>query len=254
MKDSIDAGARRGGFTLVELVVVMGVIVLLAGLTVSAGVAVVQQSERRQTAVALTQLQGAMREWELRSDRKLSWWNGQSDGPPEGFDVHVTTHYVYILSEVLTVIGRPAAVRDSLAAIDPELLHTFSASDAFPWLPEGSVDRQFIGSLTVLDAWGTPIYATHPGREWRPDDWELHYIDRDDDGTIRTPNEDEYGACRNREVVFVSAGPDRLFGLDQEFDDLSVPAAERDALRKAARGDNLYSGPVDFKSGAYGSN
>jgi len=37
----------------------------------------------------------------------------------------------------------------------------------------------------------------------------------------------------------------------EEFDDLSVPAAERDALRDAARADNVYSGPVDFTTGDY---
>ena len=95
------------------------------------------------------------------------------------------------------------------------------------------MDDKFDGSLTILDAWGTPIYATHPGRSYDPNLFEAdpnYYKPPDPDGTIRTYNEREYGVARNREVCFVSAGPDRRFGHLQ-----ADPQGSED---------NLYSYPI----------
>ena len=64
--------------------------------------------------------------------------------------------------------------------------------------------------------------------------------DRDDDGTIRTRNEKDYGISPNRRIVFVSAGPDQRFGLPAEFYPLDMQAM------REARLDNIYSIPVTF--------
>lgn len=247
-RERMVGGRGRHGFTLVELMVVVGVVVLLAGLLVTAGVALVEHSERRQTRLAMTQLDAALREWEVRADRKLTWWNGPGDGPPELAEVHASTGEVYILSEMLGVISRQSDVAAMLAAIDPELLHTFSAQDAFAWLPGGVVEEAFLGKLTVLDAWGTAIYATHPGRAWRSADGGQ----ADADGTIQTYNEQQYGICLNRQVVFVSAGPDRRFGIASEFDNVdNIGAGEINDLKREARRDNLYSAPVGHPASWY---
>ena len=91
----------------------------------------------------------------------------------------------------------------------------------------------------MLDAWGTPIYATHPGRIWT-----LNDRGPDPDGTIQTDNEERYGIAPNRRVVFVSAGPDQRFGLTEEFN--SLDADDGDAAIAKARADNIYSVDVDF--------
>ena len=60
-------------FTLIELVVVIAVVLLLAGITLSVSVAVVEHAELRRTDTTMRLLDAAVREWELAADRKLSW-------------------------------------------------------------------------------------------------------------------------------------------------------------------------------------
>lgn len=243
------AGSRRSpaGFTLTELVIAIGLILLLAGLGLSVSVAIIEQSERRQTQTVLTLLDTAVKEWELTAERKLSWWERDDDLTlKQTADVHATTAEVLIITEILDVITRSDRVRRIIAAIDPEFVYAYRRYVYPPWI-DGSLQYQVIlyfnGSLTVLDAWGTPIYATHPGRPWTPAD-EENDVPRDSDGTIRTPNEGRYGIAPNRRVVFVSAGPDQRFGLSEEFNSLDADDGEV-AIAKA-RADNIYSVDVDF--------
>jgi len=238
------------GFSLVELTVVIGLIVLLAGLTLSGSSAVLRHSEQRQTRTVLAQLDTAIAEWELQSDRKLSWWD--IDDPPTEYDirdVHADTPEVLILTEILDIVMRSATIRQMIAGIDPELVYHYE-DDTAPWLDQNAEKTQvndlFLGSVTILDVWGTPIYATHPGRLWTTADNPPGYsLPRDQDGTIRTLNEQQYGIAPNRRVVFVSAGPDQRFGLPMEFSPLDMQAMLE------ARLDNLYSIPVRFDSSGY---
>ena len=235
------------GFSLVELTVVIGIVVLPAGLTLSATTAVVRNAEQRTTETVLRQLDTAIGEWELQADRKLSWWQAYYDRPDSyaGSDVHSTTREVLIVTEILGAISHTEAVQQILSQIDPPLVYQYR-DDTAPWLdgPEKyQVNNRFIGGLTVLDAWGTPIYATHPGSLWTTTPLVPFYqTERDPDGTIRTYNEEQYGIAPNRRIVFVSAGPDQRFGLPSEFSPLDMQA------RHDARLDNIYSIPVTFES------
>ena len=245
-------GRRSKGETaldqVIELMVTIGLLVLLSGLLLSAGAAAFEQVDRQRTERVLDLLELTVREWEQLADRQLTWWNGTPnvDGPYESGEIHASTPEVYILSEMLDVIARPASTRRILQRIDDAWLHTLQADDRFAWLPGGQVAPEFVGSLTVVDPWGMPIYATHPGREWTEAD-EPYHIKRDDDGTIRTENERRYGVCQHRQIVFVSAGADRRFGLDHEFDHLQLAPAQLAQAKRRARRDNLYSAPVVFK-------
>ncbi|MHC4140805.1 MAG: type II secretion system protein [Planctomycetota bacterium] len=235
----------KRAFSLLEMMIAMGVVLLLAGLSLSVSVAVIERSERHRTEATLQLLDTAVKEWELAADRKLLWWQyGDVAGARGRADVHADTDEVMIITEILDVISRPAAVREILAGIDPPLVYTYQQDTSPAWI-DGGVDPAFVGGLTVLDSWGTPIYATHPGRPWIDADGQGPYpIERDDDGTIRTRNETDYGVAPSRRVVFVSAGPDGRFGLPVEFLDLGF--AERTAAIEAARRDNLYSVPVVY--------
>ena len=241
----------RRGFTLVELVVSLGVILLLAGLTLSVGVAVLEQSERRSTANSLDLLDAAVREWELATGRKLSWWQPPGGIDRDAADVRFTTNEVLIITEILDVVARPTGIKEILARLDPDVVHTYQAGVYPPWIDNPmqklDIDNRFSGAITVLDAWGNPIYATHPGRLFTENDRQMasvYAIKRDVDGTIRTVNEGNYGIAPNRQVVFVSAGPDGYFGFVGEF--LNRALDLRFAAAIEARKDNVYSTPVTY--------
>ncbi len=226
--------SSRGGFTLIELVVVIGIMLLLLGLTLSVGVAVRTQSETRETENVLRLLDTAMQEWERSADRQLTWWQNPPDDLAirDRFDIHSDTTEELIITEMLDVITRPSQIKQIIAQIAPDFVYTYQEGVVPPWIEYQDVPQlqDFLGSVTVLDAWGWPIYATHPGRLWK----ETDALPRNEDGTIQTNNERIYGVSPNRQVIFVSAGPDGDFG---DMRDVDSPAFE---LTK----DNVYSHPV----------
>ncbi len=230
--------SSRGGFTLIELVVVIGIMLLLLGLTLSVGVAVRTQSETRETENILRLLDTAMQEWERSADRQLSW--GEDDNPPgsvydvQGKPVGLITPEILVITEVLQTVTRPRHVKEIIAQVDADFIYTYRSGEFPSWIQspdeQNAVTTRFIGDIAVLDAWGHPIYATHPGRVNDPP-----YGEPDADGTIRTYNESFYGVARNRQVCFISAGPDGEFG--------KIGAAEGSPDFEQTK-DNLYSYPV----------
>jgi prepilin-type N-terminal cleavage/methylation domain-containing protein len=234
----------RRGFSLLELLVAISVVLILTALVMSVSTALVRASEVRDTQTVLRLLDTAVREWEARSDRRLTWWN--VGDPPDlklSADIRADTPEVLIITEMLSVITRPAQVRAIVARIDEEYLYRYEADAPPPWIDSpqetAALASRFDRAQTVLDAWGTPIYATHPGRL---DDGGPGFGIVDPDGTIRTYNEWIYGVARNRQMCFVSAGPDRLFGrMDAEP---GTPEYEQTK-------DNVYSYEVDRPGAAY---
>src|SRR5262249_42799804 len=68
-----DGAMNRRGFTLVEMVIVIAIIVVLASLTFAVGTAVMANSEVRQTTATIKLLDAAVKEWETQADRKISF-------------------------------------------------------------------------------------------------------------------------------------------------------------------------------------
>ncbi|MDY7108926.1 MAG: type II secretion system protein [Planctomycetota bacterium] len=226
---------RRRAFTLVELIVTIGVIAFLTGLTVSATVALVQRAEVHKTEDIIRLLDLAQREWELTADRKLSWGDD-----PNRHDIWSDREFTLIITELLGVIQRNQRVKDMIAKIDPDLIFIYEEGEMPAWIPPGAEDQyeQFIGGMTILDAWGVPIYATHPGAPAGPGTPIV-----DPDGTEQTRNEQYYGIARDRRVCFISAGPDQRFGLYSEF--TGMYGEELQEALKEARKDNIYSYPTE---------
>jgi type II secretory pathway pseudopilin PulG len=231
------------GFTLVETLVTVGVLVFLVGLVLSVGSAVAERSARLRTETSLRLLDQALAEWETSARRQLSWWNyaNPDDDPAHKdlADIHGDTPESLIITEMLDLMLRVPSAAQIIGQIEPGLIYTYRRGTHPPWImqePGGAAqqDARFDGSITVLDAWGVPIYATHPGRTWIPAD--AAYGAADADGTIHTYNEMRYGVARNRAVRFVSAGPDGDFGW------VSYPPGTPD---REAVADNLFSYPLE---------
>ncbi len=233
---------HRHAFTLVEMMVAVGLVVFLTGLTLTAAAALVERAEVQRTRDVITLLDQACRDWELRKDAKVTW------GPDEDtYDMTSGRAHVLLISELLETIR--AGSDPTIALIDEAFLYRYQRGEVPPWIAQDYEARlEFVPfqqrqSIVVLDAWGKPVYPTHPGAPASPDA-EV----RDADGTERTDNENEYGIALHRRICFVSAGPDGLFGVEREFPLLS--AAEQHEAMEAARADNVYSyRPGDPASG-----
>jgi prepilin-type N-terminal cleavage/methylation domain-containing protein len=65
----------RRAFTLIEMVVVIGIIVLLAALTVAVSSTLTRKAEERQAEDTLRLLDMALQEWETAADRQISYFN-----------------------------------------------------------------------------------------------------------------------------------------------------------------------------------
>jgi hypothetical protein len=175
---------------------------------------------------------------------------------PPVYDIGDGTPHVFTASEVWRRVSTNDAVRTILAQINADLTYVYShARPVPPWLPtvpdeddpdpflETGNPRDLVeggfadGSVAVLDAWGAPIRAVHPGRLYQPGD----HGEADADGTIFINhensdgcNEQIYGRARHRRLYFVSAGPDHKWGDIASQDERIVEQAE----------DNLFSYPL----------
>jgi hypothetical protein len=271
---------RRGmhrGFTLLELLIAIGVVILLAAITISATVALGARSDVRATENTLRLLDLAVTAWEEESAQKITWG---VDGFPAGatYDMLDGTPHVYTITELLDRIGKSPAAREIIAQIDPKSVYTYDPANPDVPMPDwirfagagtdpvrGDPDPNALTAgtwytsnmlwpgtpkakglaqrLAVLDAWGTPIRAVHPGRAasdalgdlsvWTAD--EL-----DDDGTIFIDGRNDaagnalyevesiYERAAGRRILFVSAGPDRIFGNRSlaESDPGHIPAED----------------------------
>jgi type II secretory pathway pseudopilin PulG len=265
----------------VEIVVAIGIILVLFGLTVSATVVIVQKSEIRQTENTLELLATALQEWEIEADRKVRWGK---DGVPfaeSKFDMQYTTAHVYTVSEFMDTIGRSQRAKAILAKIEPEFLHEYDSENdpvVPPWLPTtGDADDpdplivlganpareqydqgDWDGQLAVLDAWGTPIRVVHPGRvadavTFGPDDVldPTNDLVNMEDQTVFIDTESHNGETFYGTELFYGVAKNRsiLFvsaGPDGKFGDLSQDADEGgdERLHDQAH-DNVYSYPIE---------
>lgn len=212
-------------FTLIEVLIVIGLIVLLTGITVTVTTTVYERAQIRNTQTMLQLLTTALDEWEATSERKATWGEDAIINSFEYvYDIKANTDPEIQLRDMLSILRRSAASREILDGIDQAYLQAFDDdnNDSTPDV------------LRLVDAWENPIYMIHPGRvasTFFGDDLTL----ADEDTTIRTAVENSFGVCVNRQICFVSAGPDGQWG------DLSA-AGGSEVFEQAQ--DNIFSYPV----------
>ena len=222
------------GFSLLELTIVIGIILLLAALVVAVSTAVIASNEKRNTQNTLAILDAAMKEWERQVDRPVTFQN--ATGETGSWDI--------VLDPTVAQLGIPPAVtayngtgdlqkhRRRTVALIELIARQPDVETVLARLPEDSLRRvrtatnpvQYSNSKEAIDAWGNTIIAILPGRAFRTGDTG----NADLDGSIRTVSENASPrTCQNRQVLFVSAGPDGAFvdvsttgGVDESADNI----------------------------------
>lgn len=208
----------RRAFSLLELVVVIGIIVLLAGLVLAVGTGLLSQSYERQTTTAMQLVDSAIDEWQVSTGRQFTYGTNGFPTNTSVYDFQEALADNQTIVEVLRAVSGPEQGRTILSRVDQNLLRTVPAV-----IPNAAPDREFV------DSWDSRVVVVFPGRAWLPSDG-LPAATKDADGTLRTAREKRLGICRNGKILLVSAGPDGQLG------DLS---GNDSAMRLA--GDNVYS-------------
>jgi prepilin-type N-terminal cleavage/methylation domain-containing protein len=224
------------GFSLVEMIVVIAIVLLLFALTIGVVTSLSRSAETRTTQDALSILDQAYEEWKRNAERDVTYGIDGEPPQPTGEVVYEIQQDILPFSpddndheatdELIEIIHRNSQSRDILAKISPDLL--------LPPTPEHD-------DITMVDAWDGEILTVHAGRQFvRPGQvpgYPGDPGDPDKDGTIRTEFENAFGVCTNRRLRFVSAGPDGKFG-DLQLN-LATPPLSPEAQ------DNIYSYPLE---------
>lgn len=223
------------GFTLLELLVTIGIIALLAAIVLGVSTSVIRNAERKQVETAMQALDQAVAEFEGARSQKLTFrrLTGDPDGVYDIAELNLSGAYLMVcLLNGMDIDGsgnahpfRPLlasneASLEILKRISPDLLRRdpttvpgYSGGPMPPIdvVPDPSTNNPNLRSrLELVDPWGNRVACVFPGRAKVPG--ELG----DTDGTVRTSDENALGVCRDRRICFISAGPDGNFGTRED--------------------------------------
>ncbi|MDA1027339.1 MAG: type II secretion system protein [Planctomycetota bacterium] len=244
---------RRGGFSLIELVVVVGVIITLISLVLAVSTLLIQANEARQLEAAFANLNTAVQEYEQVIGRPLTYQDRSEQGVRGAYDIPYNVDFdinglegYYSVSgageacncgsnsdthgweksivRLFQLLSRTESAEEVIAKLDPSLFIPVRLANGLP-LPNNQ------DLTTLVDPWGAAIGVVMPGRNWR--DSDLGSLEIDSDGTIRTSMETKLGVCRNGQPLFVSSGPDGDIGC--------LDCSGGSSVRFEATIDNIYS-------------
>ena len=227
-------------FSLIEMMIVIGIIAILAGLTLGISNAVLRGSEIRKTEDAITLLDTALQEWELEMGRSITF---------QGIAAMDGRYDIYNDGE----IGEPGWGGEGL---DQEIMHdglNQRAKDIWDLLYENEASKSILskihpdlivedeGRKRVVDAWQSPIGIIFAGRDYAGSGIATEFA-RDESGdlTVRDEAEDGLGSCINQRPYFISAGPDGLWGYQFQANQGAAGNNAGEDVWVAAQ-DNIYS-------------
>jgi prepilin-type N-terminal cleavage/methylation domain-containing protein len=247
------ATRARRAFTLLEILIVVGVILILASLVVGVSSALLKRAERSSVENAMAIVESALGEYEATVGRPMTYDGATVPLTGAIVDVREPANPAGLPANgvivgrargqgiyALNLMAQTEATKPILAGIPTDLYRpdrtnpTYPASDA-TYAPSVTTPANPRGEL--VDTWGNRIVWVFPGRPFR---FGVDTGLPDPDGTVRTTVENLFGVCTNRRICLVSAGPDGLFGFDLEVNpNLTV------VQRTAAQTDNVFSYQLD---------
>lgn len=231
---SVGRPTQRRCFTLVEMMVVIGIIVMLLGLIVGVTVILTSKSEIRETENILKIMDMAQHEWRTEAEREITF----------GF-LNIPSRAVYDIDEGLYGPGgfQSAMLQSLYLKMITQNQHV---ETIIAQISPDRLVRNSGGNMRIVDPWENNIKIIFPGRLWAgPNNltgWpgDPGTVIKDRDGTVRTTDEKAFGECVAGGMLFVSFGPDGKPGdlhLDKSLS--SLTAAELNDVKDAS--DNIYS-------------
>jgi prepilin-type N-terminal cleavage/methylation domain-containing protein len=268
--------AARRAFTLLEIMIVIGVILTLMTLVLGVGSALLRNAEKSQVESAMAIMESALNEYEAQMGRPVTFngaWQGTQQqwfpigandavfdvrdpgGPPPTVGVNSARRAQGMGVFVVNLLRQVDTVRPVLSGIPAALLRpepnqgpdyparNIGGTGSLLYVPSAKQPAGPRDSTRAefVDTWGNRVAFVLPGRAYRFGA-EAPGALPDADGSVRTPYEETFGVCSNRRIGMVSAGPDGLFGVPGEI----VPATQDTvAARAVSAADNILLYPLD---------
>ena len=256
---------NRRAFTVLELVIVIGVILVLMSLALTVTSVVLAANDRRSVQSTFVLLDQAITSWESQAGREMTSGRrtnppgtpGGAGGPPgpldftlsaagpsAGFEIYEEnfngTYAICVVLERLATSPDSAEIisRIPSTAIRFVPLNGTNAVEPLPTNWTGTTPQQdpnqmppYASVREIFDPWNRRIGVIFPGRAATKAEIAAAVTNPTlidvGDGSVRTMDEQGLGVCRNRKMCFVSAGPDG--------DLLPTPSNPK------AEADNIYS-------------
>ena len=114
----------KRGLTLIELVVVVGIVLILVALVTSSVSSVISRAEERKTRTAMSLFQLAIKEYESATGRRLSMSGVYNVAPirADALDMRRGESHCLTTAEISRVLLRHQPSADILGRIDPSLI------------------------------------------------------------------------------------------------------------------------------------
>jgi len=205
-------------FSLIEMMIVIGIIAILAGLTLGISNAVLRGSEIRKTEDAITLLDTALQEWELEMGRSITFQDfaamemDAQNGIQGRYDIY--NEGVFSTTGFNGTLPGEANMNEGINLRSIDIWNLLNENEASKTIlskihPDLIIDSG--GGRRVVDAWQNPIGIIYSGIKYS-DLLPFYYEDKSGDRSVIDQAEDGLGSCINLRLYFVSAGPDGKWG------------------------------------------